>query len=129
MKVVGIFLVILVFTIIGCDKEYVKKPAKLLKEKQMVEIMADLHMAESTYSQMRYDSLLRNSGSVDFYYSILKKYNVADSVFEKSYIYYASRPKELEEIYRKVVNKLSEVEQKYNGRKREAVKVNQQETQ
>jgi ABC-type transport system involved in Fe-S cluster assembly fused permease/ATPase subunit len=68
---------------------------------------------------MRYDSVFKNSSEADFYYSILEKYGVPDSVFEKSFVFYASTPKNFEKMYRKVMNKLSEKEQQYSGRKNE----------
>jgi hypothetical protein len=68
---------------------------------------------------MRTDSIVKNSSSVNFYYSILAKYEVSDSVFEKSFVYYSSNPKHFEEMYRMVMNKLSETEQQFSGRKDE----------
>ena len=94
-------------------------PKKLVKEKQMIDMLADIHMAEATYNRMRNDSLVKKSSSVDFYYSILAKYQVPDSVFERSLVFYASNPRHFEEMYRKVMNKLSETEQLYSGRKEE----------
>ncbi len=85
----------------------------------MIDMLVDIHIADATYAQMRYDSLFRNTPSSNFYYSILEKYQVPDSVFEKSLIYYSSTPKEFEAMYRKVMNKLSVIEQEYSGRKNE----------
>ena len=80
-------------------------------------MLYDIHLAEATYNQMRNDSIVRKSSSVNFYYSILAKYEVADSVFEKSFVYYASVPKNFEKMYREVMNKLGETEQGFSGRK------------
>ncbi len=85
----------------------------------MIDMLVDLHIAEATYNSVRYDSLMRNTTSTDFYYSILEKYQTPDSVFEKSFVFYASTPKEFEKMYRKVMSKLSEEEQNYSGRKEE----------
>ena len=110
---------LLIFAFTSCDKPPFPKPKKLIKEKQMINMLVDIHMAESTFNQMRNDSLVKKSSSVDFYYSILAKYQVPDSVFERSLVYYASSPRHFEEMYRKVMNKLSETEQQYSGRKEE----------
>ncbi len=85
----------------------------------MIKMLVDIHLAEATYQKMRFDSIMKNFTSVDYYYSILEKYEVADSVFEKSFVYYASNPRQFEQMYRKVMNKLSEMEQQYSGRKEE----------
>ncbi len=85
----------------------------------MIEMLVDIHMAEATFIHMRYDSIVKRSTSANFYYSVLEKYQIPDSVFEKSFVYYASNPKHFEEMYREVMNKLSETEQQFSGRKEE----------
>lgn len=87
----------------------------------MINMLVDIHLAEATFNHMRYDSIIRNSSSVNFYYSILEKYEVADSVFEKSFVYYASNPRSFEKMYREVMNKLSETEQGFSGRKNDVL--------
>lgn len=124
MNRISVIVVLLVIFLFSCDKEIITKPEKLIKEKQMIDMMVDLYLAEATFYQMRGDSLVRNSSSANFYYSILEKYHIPDSVFEKSYIYYACQPKLFESMKQKVINKLSEIEQSNSGRKREEVNVN-----
>ena len=117
MNKILIIALFLIFAFISCDEPAFPKPKKLIKEKQMIDMLVDIHMAEATFNKMRYDSLVRKSSSVNFYYSVLDKYQVPDSVFEKSFVYYASNPKRFEGMYRKVMNKLSEQEQLFSGRK------------
>jgi len=117
MKKYFIPLIFMVVALISCDKPYIEKPDHLVKEKKMIEMLVDIHLAEATFNHMRYDSIIRNSTTENFYYSVLQKYGVADSVFEKSYVYYASDPKEFEKLYREVINKLAEMEQGFSGRK------------
>lgn len=121
MKKTLFILAILVFGFISCDKEVIPKPRPLVKEKQMIDMLVDIHLAEATFNHMRYDSIIRNSSTVNFYYSVLQKYDVADSVFEKSFVYYASNPRNFEKMYREVMNKLSETEQGFSGRKNDVL--------
>ena len=121
MKKALFILAILVLTFISCDKEVIPKPRPLIKEKQMINMLVDIHLAEATFNHMRYDSIIRNSSSANFYYSILQKYEVADSVFEKSFVFYASNPRNFEKMYREVMNKLSETEQGFSGRKNDVL--------
>lgn len=114
-------LAILGLTFISCDKEVIPKPSPLIKEKQMINMLVDIHLAEATFNHMRYDSIIRNSSSENFYYSVLQKYEVADSVFEKSFVFYASNPRNFEKMYREVMNKLSETEQGFSGRKNDVL--------
>lgn len=119
MKKIFIIFPLLFFVFASCDKLPIEKPKNLIKEKKMINMLVDIHMAEATYNHMRYDSIMKNNSSVNFYYSVLEKYQVPDSVFEKSFVFYASTPKQFEKMYRKVMNKLSEVEQGFSGRKKE----------
>lgn len=117
MKKTGIILAILIYVFVSCDNEVIKKPDHLIKEKQMINMLVDLHIAEATYNRMRYDSIVKNSSSANFYYSVLDKYQTVDSVFEKSFVYYASNPRNFEKMYGEVRNKLIETEQSFSGRK------------
>ena len=123
MKNKIITLLLLAFAIISCDKQYVEKPDQLIREKKMIDMLVDIQLAEATYIHMRNDSIVRKSSSVNFYHSVLEKYNVPDSVFEKSFVYYASDTKKFEKMYREVVNRLSEMEQEYSGRKNEELEL------
>lgn len=122
MKKLIYILLLTIFVFVACEDKIIPKPENLVKEKQMIEMLADIHLAEATFSKFRNDTIMKNNSSVNFYYSVLDKYQVADSVFEKSFVYYASVPKDFEKMYRKVMNKLSETEQEYSGRKEELLK-------
>jgi hypothetical protein len=125
-----LILVILTIGIASCDKTVFKKPEKLIPRKKMINILADIHIAESTFNSRRYqDTLLYKSESSHFYYSILKKYGYPDTVFEKSYVYYAGDPKNFEKLYRDVINILNEKEQYYSEKNKEAIDLNKQNEQ
>ena len=101
-------LVILSFiflAFVACDKLPVEKPENLIKRGKMIDMLVDIHIAEATFNKMRYDSIMKKTTSADFYYSVLDKYEVPDSVFEKSFIFYASVPRDFEKMYRKVMSK------------------------
>ena len=117
------FFLIILFS--ACNKESTPydKPKKLVKEKQMIDMLTDMHMAEATYNHFRNDSTFKDLTSSVFYYSVLDKYQTPDSVFEKSFVYYASNPRNFEKMYRKVLSKLSEMEQEYSGRKLDPLEI------
>lgn len=130
MKQYFLAFLILILFFISCDKPPIEKPENLIKENEMIEMMVDVHLAQATYvARQLSDSLVKKSSAADFYYSALEKYNVPDSVFEKSFVYYASNPKNFEKMYRKVMNKLSEMEQEYSGRKNELIELDAIEKQ
>jgi hypothetical protein len=122
MRNIFVILLFLLIALVSCEEPPVDKPKHLIKENQMIDMMADIHLAQATFvNRHKADSLLKNTTATDFYYSVLEKYNVADSVFEKSFVYYASSPKKFEKMYRRVLTKLNELEQEYSDRPREQI--------
>lgn len=121
-KIIQILLFLLVVVVLACEKPVVSKPDHLIHQDKMIDMLVDIHMAEATYNKFRYDTSRSHFTSTDFYYSVLSKYEVADSVFEKSFLYYASEPKNFEKMYRTVMNRLTETEQDLSGRKKEELK-------
>lgn len=119
MKKILFIFILFGFMLISCDKPAYEKPKNLVKESQMIDMLVDIHIADATYVEMRMDSMVQRSSSTDFFYSVLEKYQVPDSVFEKSFVYYASNPKKFEKMYRDVMNRLSAMEQQFSGRKEE----------
>jgi len=112
--------IFLLLSLASCNNPPVEKPERLIDEEMMIDMLADIHLAEASFNSLRHrDTLVENSSSIDFYYSILKKYQIQDSVFEKSFVYYASQPRKFEKMYRQAMNKLAEMEQEYSGRKEE----------
>lgn len=127
MRNAFLILIIAVFAFTACENEIIPKPEHLIKEKQMINMLVDVHLADATYNHFRYDSTMLNNTSENFYYSVLDKYEVPDSVFEKSLVYYASYPKDFEKMYRKVMSRLSELEQERSGRKEELLQFEEEE--
>lgn len=121
-----ILAMVLVFS--ACDESVVEKPKKLVPRDRMVDMLTDMHIAESVFQNRRYSSeQVFQFTEADFYYSILKKYNVVDTTFEKSLIYYSSYPKEFEKIYSRVLNKLNEMEQEQLQKQQEPVDIGTRE--
>ncbi len=99
----------------ACGEKWIEKPKNLIPQKKMVDMLADMHIANSMYLMKEYpnsDSL--NFKSQDFYYSVLNKHEVTDTLFEKSLLYYMHYSKDYEKIYSKVLDKLSSMEQEYS---------------
>lgn len=120
-KILVIFILFLaVFT--GCDEPPVEKPEKLIERDKMIDMLMDIHLAEAAYtSQRNRDSMVMNSSSANFYYSILDKHQVQDTVFEKSFVFYASQPRSFEKMYRGAMNQLNEMDQEFSGRQNDEI--------
>jgi len=127
-KILFILIIVTLFAAAGCDDPPMPEPGRLIEREKMVEMLADIHLAEAAFNSLRHqDSIVRESSSADFYYSILDKYEVQDTVFEQSFVFYASQPRQFEKMYREAMNKLNEMEQEYSGRKNDLLDVDVQE--
>jgi hypothetical protein len=106
--------------VFSCEEAVVNKPKKLVPKNVMINMLTDIHMAEAIFQTKRMSSEeLRKFTDADFYHSVLKKYNVADTTFEQSLVYYASLPTEYEKIYVRVIGKLNELEQQISIRQQQ----------
>ncbi len=95
-SIVGVLLVALIF--FSCEK----RDFNLLKEKEMVNILTELYLTESSLDVM----FIRNEQKKNLYYdNLFKKYNTTRIDFEKSAAYYA-KDKRLEMIYEIVLDSL-----------------------
>jgi len=121
MKKTVFILALIVSIFVSCETDVIEKPEHLVKEKKMIDMLVDIHLAEATFNHLRNDSIVKKSSSANFYYSVLAKYEVPDSVFERSFMYYASSPKNFEVMYREVMNKLNVIEQGFSGRKNDVL--------
>jgi len=127
-KLLFILSIVVLFATASCDDPPVPEPKNLIGREKMVEMLADIHLADAAFNSLRHqDSIVRESSSANFYYSVLDKYEVQDTVFEESFVFYASQPRKFEKMYREAMNKLNEMEQEYSGRKNDLLDVDVQE--
>ncbi|KOH43232.1 DUF4296 domain-containing protein [Sunxiuqinia dokdonensis] len=111
-------LILLAVASFSCkEKKGFPKPDNLIKEKQMVDMLYDMHLNEAYANQYRFDKEIAKLESKDLYYSVLEKHGVADSVFAQSVVYYSSLPKVYERIYQQVVDRLNMLQEEANEKK------------
>ena len=100
---------------ISCSKRGEKIPADIIPEDKMVQILVEVHLAESQsqmsvqYNDIRY---LKQS----YYQYIFKKHQTNYKQLEKSFNYYAAHPDIFSKIYDEVITGLSK-KQAETGRK------------
>ena len=83
--------------------------------------------SEETVAQFIFNSLENfhfDNTELEKVYLLYKSwYDAGLEPTEKSFVYYASDTKKFEKMYREVVNRLSEMEQEYSGRKKEELEL------
>ena len=118
-----ILLLFFIFFGFSCkEKKGFPKPNNLIKEKQMVNMLYDIHLGEAYANQYRFQDEMDKIKSKDMYYSVLEKYEVADSVFAQSIVYYSSMPKIYERIYQQVVDRLNMLQEENNQKEEVQIK-------
>jgi hypothetical protein len=86
MKKIIIIISIVIFAV-GCKKELVEKPERLVERDKMIDIMYDLSLLEAIKYQ---NPLSLDSSDTNPTRFILKKYKVDSLQFVKSNMYYAA---------------------------------------
>lgn len=108
MKKYLVITLIALLALPACKEKGYPKPKQLLSESDMVDILYDIHLAESVSNRNRFnpgDSI--RIESKDIYQAVLNKHELTDSVFALNLIYYSAKPKVYEKIYTKVVDRLN----------------------
>lgn len=111
-QLIGIILVVsLLFGLSGCYSTSIEKPQNLVPKDTFVKMMVDIYLVQSYNLDPEKLDSLKKITQTDLYFSVLKKYEVPDTVFVRSLIYYSSSPKEYEKIHTQIMNILKESEQ------------------
>jgi hypothetical protein len=98
MKKIAPFFIVLVL-LVGCKKELVKEPKRLIDKEKMVNIIYDLSLLDGMKVQ---DPTFLDSMKISTNQYIFKKYKIDSVQFAQSNIYYAADTKEYEKMYSKV---------------------------
>lgn len=110
----SIFLLFsLVAVLHSCSSTDIKKPAKLIPKGDFVQMMADMYLIQGINTNYNPGDSIRQITQTDLYYSVLKKYEIADTVFVRSLIYYSSFPKQYEKMHLEIMDLLKAAEQQF----------------
>jgi hypothetical protein len=113
-QLIGILIFVAFVTgMTSCYNTTIPKPDKLIAKDKFVKMMVDVYLVQGMSNSPINAKELKKVTKTDLYYSILKKYSVADTVFIRSLIYYSSFPKEYEKMHVQIMNILSESELQY----------------
>ena len=94
----------------SCFETSVPKPDKLVPKDKFIKMMVDVYLVQGINIGSVTIKEPKKVTQTDLYYSVLKKYSVADTVFVHSLIYYSSFPKEYEKMHLQIMNILNESE-------------------
>ncbi len=112
------FIGILLFAVVlsgftSCHNTTIEKPKQLIKKDKFIKMMVDIYLVQGMNTGADPTGALKKITQTDLYYSVLKKYSVADTVFVRSLMYYSSLPKEYEKMHVEIMNILNESEEQF----------------
>ncbi len=88
-----------------CATSCTKRPRSVLSERQMREVLIDLHRADGTLQTV--GSIIDNNKQVSAYYkSILDKHGITQAQFDSSLVWYTDNPNIFDKIYPSVIDAL-----------------------
>jgi len=120
---IGIVLVaVLLSGLSSCTGTSIEKPDRLISKDEFVKMMVDVYLVQGINLDASKPDSLKKITQTDLYFSVLKKYDVPDTVFIRSLIYYSSFPKDYEKIHTQIMNILKEKEQQFKPKDKLNVK-------
>src|SRR6185295_7282656 len=101
------FLKIFLLVLLASCKPENRRPAGILPEDKMVEIMIDVHIFEAVKESKKIpvDSLPQVISAN--YQQIFKNHGISEEQFRKSFDYYEHNPAKMDDLMTKVIDELS----------------------
>jgi hypothetical protein len=100
----------------GCGPKVDSKvPSYVLSEEKMVEVMVDMHIVETALNLKIMTPDSNNTEYDQRFASIFVSNDIRKEQFDSSLFYYSTRTGEMNKIYDKVLERLSELESEVNS--------------
>jgi hypothetical protein len=101
-------LLVSIWLVSACMAPEDQRPDDLIDEDRMADILSEIHIAEARVSRLS----LRSIDSSNIVYKrlenqIFRKFKVDTATYRKSYVFYSSHPVDMEAVYKKVTEKLT----------------------
>ena len=95
----------------------VDTPDDIINYDQMVDILVDYHLAESTVKYYTRYGAQPKPISEKIYSTVMEKHNITRKEFRKSIHYYTGKTERMQILYSDVMKKLSSLDSEISGRK------------
>lgn len=92
----------------SCTNQRENIPEGVLDESKMVEVLTDIHLAETAFIMNNLKSRSTDSSAASYYKFVFNKHGISSTLFDKSFRYYTSQPAQFSIIYEKVLTEISE---------------------
>jgi hypothetical protein len=105
-----LLFIIILLSSIGCKHIADDKPAGLVPQDQMIQILADIHIADAVVDQKSGQQATNLPLTNALYTRIFQNYHITAAQYKASYKYYEVHPKLMDDIYTQVITELSKRE-------------------
>jgi hypothetical protein len=110
----ALLLAILIAGIFSCSENRIPKPKNLIDRDEFVKMLTDMYIIQGiNIDDIQTDSLKKQITTTSLYYSVLQKYDIEDTVFVRSLMYYSSFPKAYEKMHTEIMNTLSQSDNEF----------------
>ncbi|MET3540945.1 hypothetical protein ABID22_001659 [Pontibacter aydingkolensis] len=102
-----LFYILFCFSLFACGQKQTKVPDNLLSRDKMVQVLADIHIAES---QVESKVIYPDTALMSFNFrekEIFEEHGVTEQEFRSTYQYYLDNLKQMDELYEIIVDTLS----------------------
>jgi hypothetical protein len=100
----------LTLTIASCSGSDSEKPDQVLDEKEMVDVLVDVHLAEAVLTRVRGKGENVEGLTNAYYQKVFEKHEINKKIFDTSMYYYQQNLGEMDEIYEQVITELNKME-------------------
>ena len=102
-----LLFIIILFSLCDCKRINDVPPADLIPQEEMIQILADVHVAdalvEQKFGQQTPNLPLTNA----LYTRIYQNHHITATQYKSSYKYYEAHPQQMDNIYTQVITELS----------------------
>jgi hypothetical protein len=109
-------------TIVSCSGDASEKPDQVLDEKEMVDVLVDVHLAEAVLTRIRGKGENVEELTDAYYQKVFEKHEINKKIFDTSMYYYQQNLGEMDEIYEQVITELNKMEREQEQKQKSVEK-------
>lgn len=108
----GSFFFCLFFLLLSCspsaENAVGAMPGDIIQPDSLVTILTEVHISEAILREMKTDTKHKEKTAQNYYSEIFAKHGITRHQYEKSIEYYQQHPEIYQDIYEKVITRLSQ---------------------
>ena len=110
-KYISIGFIFLMALIVSCaDANKEEHPSNIIEKEVFTQMIVEMQLVEAHLNEVRVDHMVIRDSANNYFQEVLDKHGKTFDEFNGTMSYYAAKPEELQGIYDKVLEALSEME-------------------